>query len=439
MSQPDLQSRVDELEQELYSVMSRLKESDDSNQQMLVDVRTWKNKAFLYQQELKVSNQTLAQAELQLDNNSAEISSLRKSYRLAVKEKKDMEERLRTEMAALETTKAEFTEQQNNLLAQFMSEKKKAKDLAIQNNQVEEQLKSAVEEHSENNVPELQKNLQLYKQQLEALAVHLQNIESSRDQLISKVQDQDRRLYSYRCEVDQLNEVNRGLMEDAESYQILLQEKTLSGEFANLEIMNRREEGALGATMSAEIAQARENHPELVAKYEEKISKLEDEVKALTLYIQKILGSIMQDERLASALTSQLERERGRVSVDAHLDEDEEGYEEPAYMKHRRQKSSTSASPARLLVPKSDGSRRSSFPSISRWMSSSRSGSQLAQSHTNPEGDTDEPTTEKVPQKTDEPPTPSTPTLSTGQWLRRLSFFPAPSPPAPTATTNEAA
>lgn len=92
---------------------------------------------------------------------------------------------------------------------------------------------------------------------------------------------------------------NARLMEDNESYQLLLSEKTLKGDFSKGEFMTEsatddRSQG-LGS-LADELESAAEGESENYKRLEAEARTLRDQNKALTLYIEKIIGRVLQHE-----------------------------------------------------------------------------------------------------------------------------------------------
>jgi len=88
---------------------------------------------------------------------------------------------------------------------------------------------------------------------------------------------------------------NARLLEDNESYQLLLSEKTLKGDF-----MNDSGPNATGLdSLADELESAQDNNEgesEAYRKLETEVKSLRDGNKALTLYIDRIIGRLLQHE-----------------------------------------------------------------------------------------------------------------------------------------------
>lgn len=91
---------------------------------------------------------------------------------------------------------------------------------------------------------------------------------------------------------------NARLMEDNESFQLLLSEKTLSGDFSKTDFMHTR--GKLGSL--AEELESAEGESENYRRLEVEAKALKDQNKALTLYIENIIGRLLQHSEFENIL-----------------------------------------------------------------------------------------------------------------------------------------
>ncbi|KAI9477707.1 hypothetical protein BDB00DRAFT_859209 [Zychaea mexicana] len=151
----------------------------------------------------------------------------------------------------------------------------------------------------------------------------------------SEVQQQSLRLEHLDHEIANVKQVNRSLMEDNESYQILLHEKTISGEFMMNPIMQIEKDGSAsptnehkgrslkpststssnGLNLAAELNLASVGTPDWEASQkanetDQTVLKLTDENKvlqdtnrALQLYMNKILMKIINNKQLEDVLS----------------------------------------------------------------------------------------------------------------------------------------
>ncbi|KAI5467150.1 putative M protein, serotype 2.1 precursor [Mariannaea sp. PMI_226] len=106
---------------------------------------------------------------------------------------------------------------------------------------------------------------------------------------------------------------NARLMEDNESYQLLLQERTLKGDFgqndfsymtnnSNQDALNALEGKAGGNSLADELSDATEGEVEGDRRLESELKSMREQNKALTLYINKIIERLLQHQDFESIL-----------------------------------------------------------------------------------------------------------------------------------------
>ena len=97
---------------------------------------------------------------------------------------------------------------------------------------------------------------------------------------------------------------NARLMEDNESYQLLLSEKTLNGDFTKGDFMrdaNQEEPNGMGS-LADELESVDVRAETETRKLETEIKSLKDQNKALTLYIERIISRVLQYDGLEAVL-----------------------------------------------------------------------------------------------------------------------------------------
>ncbi|RKP08767.1 hypothetical protein THASP1DRAFT_29436 [Thamnocephalis sphaerospora] len=138
------------------------------------------------------------------------------------------------------------------------------------------------------------------------------------ESVLEQYQVQSLKIAHLENEIHQLNRMKESLQEDNESYQILLQEKTLSGEFTLDGLTGAPPTPGMGFDLAAELTRAsapsspsllpvpdpnREKQLEDKIKLlKSEIKSLKDENKALVLYINKILARVMENNQLENIL-----------------------------------------------------------------------------------------------------------------------------------------
>lgn len=91
---------------------------------------------------------------------------------------------------------------------------------------------------------------------------------------------------------------NARLMEDNESFQLLLSEKTLNGDFSKTDVMHN----SSGLGSLAEELESAEGESENYRRLESEAKSLKAENKALTLYVESIIGRLLQHKEFENIL-----------------------------------------------------------------------------------------------------------------------------------------
>lgn len=121
---------------------------------------------------------------------------------------------------------------------------------------------------------------------------------------------------------------NARLMEDNESYQLLLSEKTLTGDFGKSEFMGTASnEDALSAlegrtaapSLADELSSAAEGESEPVRRLDTELKAAKAENKALTLYINKIIERLLQHQDFEAILDQSSDFKPGAANTDKDL------------------------------------------------------------------------------------------------------------------------
>ncbi|QSZ30806.1 hypothetical protein DSL72_000364 [Monilinia vaccinii-corymbosi] len=119
---------------------------------------------------------------------------------------------------------------------------------------------------------------------------------------------------------------NARLMEDNESFQLLLQEKTLNGDFtkdhfeyvggasSNADALNALEGRSPGASLADELSELNdtENENDQYRRLEGELKSAKDQNKALTLYINKIIERLLQHQDFETILDSDFKTGDGK-------------------------------------------------------------------------------------------------------------------------------
>jgi len=123
---------------------------------------------------------------------------------------------------------------------------------------------------------------------------------------------------------------NARLMEDNESFQLLLSEKTLNGDFAkgefgfmssaaNADALSALEGRPLAASLADELSEAAEGESDNYRRLEAELKSAKDQNKALTLYINKIIERLLQHQDFEAILDQSSDFKPGAVNTNKDL------------------------------------------------------------------------------------------------------------------------
>ncbi|KAK2603687.1 hypothetical protein QQS21_004161 [Conoideocrella luteorostrata] len=168
----------------------------------------------------------------------------------------------------------------------------------------------------------LQKDKLIESLRLELAEAQIKLVESE-NQGGGRMQEVERLLMEARM-------ANARLMEDNESYQLLLQEKTLKGDFgqsdfsymsasANQDALNALEGKPAGSSLADELSDATEAESDGYRRLEAEVKAMKEQNKALTLYINKIIERLLQHQDFESILDQSGEVKTGPVNSNKEL------------------------------------------------------------------------------------------------------------------------
>ncbi|KAJ3294911.1 hypothetical protein HK104_003189 [Borealophlyctis nickersoniae] len=305
---------ISKIEDERNLLRSQLAEAQSLENESADQARVAKH------QELDDARKHLSEVEAQVDALTTEVADLRRDSRVAVKERSDLDERLRKELADIELEKEAFRDRENQLLEQIKAAKRENRDLKSLGAVKEVELQSArnlSDAKSENSAQELQNLLAAKDKQVALLSEQIVQLNQLNNVLTSRITSHAEEIRALKDANRQLSSANQNLMEEAESYQLLLQQQTVNGDFldsAFMTLTRRQRRGSSFAShkdpgetpgrksLADELSgtdSKRERTPqEIISELECELQMTSDEVKALSLYISKILSS----DRLLSAL-----------------------------------------------------------------------------------------------------------------------------------------
>ncbi|GAB1315194.1 hypothetical protein MFIFM68171_05404 [Madurella fahalii] len=283
---------------------------------------TYKRQAEVLQSKLDDALKEQAKLEEKVHENEEQIESLTNEKREAARQKREMENIYEAERSAMMKEKEEMANREEEMQTVIQ----RLKDSLAQRNLDEDRPtrqsvnsspsidngsfappSSIHRSDSRNNSKLLlQKDKLIESLRLELAEAQIKLVESQ-NQGGGRLQEVERQLMEARV-------ANARLMEDNESYQLLLQDRTLKGDFAtsdfsysggasaNQDALAALEGRTNGTSLADELSgvadndQHQEHDAETQRRLETELKNVKDQNKALTLYINKIIERLLQHQ-----------------------------------------------------------------------------------------------------------------------------------------------
>ncbi|KAF9111026.1 hypothetical protein BGX27_005487 [Mortierella sp. AM989] len=296
----------------------------------------------LAQQEVNSVRNNQVRLENQVFELDQSLAEARKESQRLLRAKKDSERHLDQSNAAFERERTLWLEREAELVRSL---KFATRPLIVQA-PAKEDRSDFEKEQVDALPPQIQQQIaENNAAQLRALKAQEKIVANLRQQILTMNQDIFERQHTFdlrqtelQSEVNQARELNRGLMEENESYQLLLHEKSMNGEFMQTSIMKGTGHDDLNGTqltmgnngsinLADELGRAFGQSPSTpveertneslnaeINTLKEELKTLKDKNTALTLYISKILSRIMERPGFTSVLAADYSPGRPTVS-----------------------------------------------------------------------------------------------------------------------------
>ncbi|ORY05087.1 hypothetical protein K493DRAFT_311079 [Basidiobolus meristosporus CBS 931.73] len=324
-----IKQELDLVQDENLKLLTKLQEIKENNATLSDENEFFKKKYTAIQQETNTTANMYNRLETQLYQYETELSELRQENQALTRSRRDLEKKRELETISFEKERTTLTEKIGQLSAQVKSLQKLKHSPSISRTGTRE----SAEEVNEQKTPDvsillkeskiLSKTVKSQDRLILELREEIEKAKQGTQAAISRYEIQSLKMAALENEKNQLKQVNQTLMEENESYQVLLHEKTMSGSFMLNPILQNRfdaiEEEDEVAPLSMEILSApttpivqtfaESNFMVEKLKDDVRVSKdenktLKDENKALTLYINKILTRIMESGQMMEVLAS---------------------------------------------------------------------------------------------------------------------------------------
>ncbi|QPH05703.1 hypothetical protein C2857_003676 [Epichloe festucae Fl1] len=298
-----------------------------------------KTQAEVLQSKLDEALKDSAKWEEQLHENEEQLEALRHEKKDATRQIREMETIYEAERSAILKEKEELANREEEMQTVIQ----RLKDSLAQRNINDDEARqsrpgnsspsldgnsfappSSIQRSDSRNNSKLilQKDKLIESLRLELAEAQIKLVESE-NQGGGRLQEVERLLMEARM-------ANARLMEDNESYQLLLQEKTLKGDFgqsdfsymstgANQDALNALEGKTGGSSLADELSDATEAETEGYRRLEADFKSMKEQNKALTLYINKIIERLLQHQEFESILDQSGEVKNGPVNTNKDL------------------------------------------------------------------------------------------------------------------------
>ncbi|KAI9276025.1 hypothetical protein BY458DRAFT_506805 [Sporodiniella umbellata] len=289
-------------------------------------------------------SQIRSRLETQVYNQEQDMSTLKKEVHQLSKSKREAEKKLTAELQVYEEDKLEWQQREAELYDQIralnIAEPRAPKAAArrrsstilspfvlgdIEENKDQTESKTDASNNNilaasyEREAIVAKQTIKVQERLITDLRIELEKHKVVLQECRNEVQDQSLRIEHLEYETANVKQLNRSLMEDNESYQMLLHEKTMNGEFMANPIMQVHEQGALlnecnnsnsgstGLNLAAELNMAsdwnQKDQEITIQKLNEEIKTLQDTNRALQLYMNGILIKIVSNKELEEVLS----------------------------------------------------------------------------------------------------------------------------------------
>ncbi|CAO3570782.1 unnamed protein product [Mortierella alpina] len=281
-------------------------------------------KTALAQQEVTSVRNNQARLENQVYELDQKLAEARKENHRLSRAKKDFDRQLDQSKTAFEKERSLWSERETELVR---SVKFATRPLIVQAPPKDEY--DPERDPADALPPQIQQQIaENNAAHARAMRAHEKLVKELRDQILHMNQDLQERQRSFllqrselQSEIAQARELNKNLMEENESFQMLLHEKSMNGEFMQTDIMKNTgyDDDLTGTPLGArttgsinladELGKAFERSPapstdRSIESLTEELKTLKESNTALGLYISKILSRIMENPHLQAILAA---------------------------------------------------------------------------------------------------------------------------------------
>ncbi len=268
----------------------------------------------LLQARLEESQQEQSQLEDRLHQSNGRIEELENDQSQAKRDKREIEDLYETERSAMmqdqaeQKAKVEGLQAANQRLKETLAQREARNSLEGENAQSRttswgneggqfappSSLQRSNSREASRLVLQKDRVIESLRLELAEAQIKIMEMDSMGG---SQVHELERKLLEVKI-------ANARLMEDNESFQLLLSEKTLNGDFTKTDAMQQSSGlGSLAEELGGEeLEESSEGKTDDTRRLEAEIKSLKDQNKALALYIENIIGRLLQHKEFENIL-----------------------------------------------------------------------------------------------------------------------------------------
>eukprot|EP00833_Pecoramyces_ruminatium_P013132 jgi/Orpsp1_1/1187164/evm.model.d7180000055867.1 len=291
---------------------------EDEAEVLKDQISIYKNKFNNSEDEIMKLRDNYAKLELKYSNQKDDINDLIKENNHLNRVKDDLEEKIDKLNKNMTNQQKEWLNKEKNLLSDIRESKSDNRELKRKSLYLDMQLQEAISELPEkSDINGLKSRINKHEKTINELNDELEIAKNLIEEKDDKEKELSSEIFELKTLIKELEETNTNLTEENESYQILLQEKTLSGELMQYPILQAIDkitdselsvnestvsEQSKDATLCDELSNVQnlsvfDKDPK-VAKYENEIKKMKEENKALVVFVRNVIQKMMSDPHL---------------------------------------------------------------------------------------------------------------------------------------------
>ncbi|RIB21248.1 hypothetical protein C2G38_1119331 [Gigaspora rosea] len=393
-----LRQQVENLQNIHASVCEQLERANKDNSTLTNDNNFLRKKNSSFQQEISNHHNEYARIESELYQQGQEVERLKKENVGFLKNKREVERKLREETQAFEKDRAGWQLRESELTGQVKALQETINVLAQQNEAQKKNSQSSSNDDSPPLTPTAgstpshytvlreaktaQRTIKELERRVNELTTEIENSKRAHTDSMNVNKNHVARIHHLENELGQVKHMNQTLMEENEGYQLLLHEKTMKGEFMLNPIMQKNtkytqvseketnstnnEDGksienalmglnSIALDLQAEMNRAseldnflqgervhKESDHTITEKLQDEIKALKDSNKAMSLYIERILNRIMEAKGFEEILSAEWSAKKAASSPTSPTTNSFNLSQEPAKKKMERRKTFSS-------------------------------------------------------------------------------------------------